>query len=114
MRRLYYSGGQMLVSDRTCKAVLRYSRGLALAGKADVISVPVILEGGAEGYAHLLIGPSSEFFSSPVPGAPAGPDNIEVLDDLERRTLGLQPSRPGWAEEMTDVPDLEALGLDYY
>src|SRR5690606_20763020 len=59
MRRLYYAGGNMLMADSTCKAVLRYARALADANKADVIMIPVVTEGGSLAYAHMLVGPAS-------------------------------------------------------
>jgi hypothetical protein len=109
MRRLHYSSGYVLTSDVICKAVLRYARSLAEAGTADVVSIPVIIEGGTTAYAHFLIGPASQIFSTPVEPSLGEPMDDDVLRDLEARTLQLQPSRPGWAEEMTDVPDLGQL-----
>jgi hypothetical protein len=54
MRKLYYSSGSMLVADVTCKAVLRYARALADVGKSDVVSVPVVTDGGSNAYDYLL------------------------------------------------------------
>lgn len=107
MRYLHYAGGHMLLADMTCKAVLRYSRALAMAGQSDVITVPVITEGGSQASAHLLIGPASEFFSTPVENASDEPFDKEAIEHLERETLRLQPSRPVWGEEMLDIPDLD-------
>jgi hypothetical protein len=111
LRKLHYSGSYMLVGDRTCKAVLRYARALAESHTSDVVSVPVITQGGSNAYAHLLIGPSSQIFSTPVENSHDEPVDDEVLHDLETATLRLQPSRPVWSEEMLDIPDLD---LDSY
>ena len=108
MRRLHYSGSYMLVGDRTCKAVLRYARALAEADTSDIVSVPVVTEGGSKAYAHLLIGPASQVFSTPVENSQDEPVDEDVIRDLEEATLRLQPSRPAWPQEMLDIPDLDS------
>ena len=107
MRRLHYAGGQLLTADTTCKAVLRYARALAENDTSDVVSVPVVGEGGATVLAHLLIGPASQIFSTPVfVEGSRDPEDREVVAELEMRTRRLAPSTPAWPDEMTDVPDL--------
>jgi hypothetical protein len=106
MRQLFYAGGSALTSGVMCKAVLRYARSLAEANTADVVSIPVVGKQGGTEYAHLLIGPASQIMSLVVPSHEPEPVDEEVLADLERRTLLLQPSRPEWAQEMVDVPDM--------
>jgi hypothetical protein len=113
MRRLQYSSGYVLTSDRTCKAVLRYARALAEARKSDVVTIPAISETGSYGFAHLLIGPASEIFSTPVEHAGVEPDDAEVITELEQRTMLLQPSRPEWPTEMTDIQAIDDLDIDY-
>ncbi|MCU1545699.1 MAG: hypothetical protein JWP30_799 [Homoserinimonas sp.] len=98
-----------MVGDRTCKAVLRYARALAEADTADVVMVPVITEGGSHGYAHILVGPASQLFSTPVENSGEEPDDVKVLEELEQHTRRLQPKRPDWSDEMTDIPDLSDL-----
>lgn len=105
MRHLHYSSGYVLVGDRTCKALLRYARALADSGKSDIVMVPVVTEGGSTGYAHMLIGPSSQIFSTPVEHSASEPVDDEVITEMERLTMALQPSRPAWPMEMTDIPD---------
>jgi hypothetical protein len=107
MRKLFYGGSAVLVGDLTSKAVLRLSRALAIAGKSDIIAFPIVDEGGQIVTAHMSVGPSSEFASVPVAGAPAGCDDVEVIAELERLTRELQPRRPVWDEEMTDVPNID-------
>jgi len=109
MRKLYYSSGQMFIGDRTCKALLRYARALAVVGKSDVVSIPIINEGGARALAHLIIGPASQLFSTPVEHATDDPDDPEIIAELEAQTLINEPSRPAWPLEMEDVPSLEDL-----
>jgi len=109
MRKLHYSSGHILVGDRTCKAVLRYSRALANAGKADVVSVPYMTEGGTRALAHLIIGPASQIYSTPVEDATNDPDDWAVIEELEDKTLLLEPSRPAWPQEMQDIPGIEEL-----
>ncbi|KQX06906.1 MULTISPECIES: hypothetical protein [unclassified Leifsonia] len=107
MRRLFYSSGYVLTADRTCKAVLRYARALAESSTSDVVSIPVLVSGGGVGYAHFLIGPASQLFSTPVADNTAEPDDPTVVADLERRTRLLQTSVPEWDDEMTDVENFD-------
>jgi hypothetical protein len=109
MRKLHYSSGHILVGDRTCKAVLRYSRALANAGKADVVSVPYMTEGGTRALAHLVIGPASQIYSTPVEDSANDPDDSDVIQELEDLTLRMEPSRPAWPQEMQDIPGIEEL-----
>jgi hypothetical protein len=97
----------VLIGDRTCKAVLRYARALAEADTADVVQVPVVTENGSRAYAHFLIGPASQIFSTPVPDSVDEPYDEEVIIKLEQATARLHPSRPSWPDEMTDVPNIE-------
>jgi hypothetical protein len=107
MRKLHYSSGTMLVADVTCKAVLRYARALADTGKSDVVTVPVVTEGGSNAYAHLLIGPASQLFSTPVKNSHGEePIDEEALAHIEQETRRMQPSRPAWDDDMPDIPDL--------
>ena len=107
MRRIHYAGGVVLSSDRVCKALLRYSRALAENNTSDVVSIPVITDVGSRAYAHFLIGPASQIFSTPVPNSPDEPFDPDVVRDLEEKTRILHPSVPNWPDEMTDVPDLD-------
>jgi hypothetical protein len=107
VRRVHYAGSYVLTSDRVCKALLRYSRALAENNTSDVVSIPVITEGGSKAYAHFLVGPASQIFSTPVPDSPDEPFDPEVVRDLEERTRVLHPSVPEWPDEMTDVPSLD-------
>jgi hypothetical protein len=107
MRRLYYSSGYVLVDDRVCKAVLRYARALAMNDQSDVVTVPMITDEGVHGSAHLLIGPASELFSTPVDDASDEEYDPDLVRELERKTAELQPYKPAWDSEMRDVPDIE-------
>ncbi|HUG50134.1 MAG TPA: hypothetical protein VLZ78_03970 [Terrimesophilobacter sp.] len=107
MRRLFYVSGSVVIGDRMCKALLRYARALSKQELSDVVTVPIVGESGVTEYAHFLIGPASQLFSIPVEGKPDAVDDKKVLMDLERRTKALQPDRPMWSHEMTDVPELD-------
>jgi hypothetical protein len=107
VRRLYYSSGFVLIDDRVCKAVLRYARALAMNDQSDVVTIPVLTEGGSRGSAHLLIGPASELFSTPVDNSPDEAYDPEVVRELERMTAALQPYKPAWDSEMRDIGDID-------
>jgi hypothetical protein len=107
VRRLHYSSGFVTIDDRVCKAVLRYARALAVADRSDVVTIPVLTESGSRGLAHLLIGPASELFSTPVDNSPDEGYDPEVVRELERMTEELQPHKPAWDSEMRDIPDID-------
>jgi hypothetical protein len=107
VRRLHYSSGFVLIDDRVCKAVLRYARALAISDQSDVVSIPVLTDTGSRGIAHLLIGPASELFSTPVDNSPDEGYDPDVVKKLERMTAELQPYKPAWDAEMRDIPDID-------
>jgi hypothetical protein len=113
MRRLYYSSGSVLTADVTAKAVLRYARALAIADRSDIVEVPVITEGGSRAHAHLLIGPASQLFTTPVPDSIDAPVDEEELERMERDTLRLSPARPAWPDEMADTPAEDYIDMLY-
>jgi hypothetical protein len=106
MRRLHYAGGFVLTADIMCKAVLRYARALAENGRYDVVSLPTVSDGGEPGRAHIFHGPSRQLFSIPVTDIGSEPIDFALIQHLERRTRGLQPSRPEWDDEMPDISDI--------
>jgi hypothetical protein len=95
------------IDDRVCKAVLRYARALAMSNRSDVVTIPVVTEGGSRGSAHLLIGPASELFSTPIDNSPDEGYDPQVVRDLEQRTAELQPYKPAWEAEMKDIPSID-------
>lgn len=107
MRDIFYAGGHVRVADTTCKAVLRYARALGIANKSDVVSVPFVLETGGTGLVHLVLGPASQLYSTPVPDTADEPLDLMVVAQIEAETLKLQPSRPEWSTEMPDIPDFD-------
>jgi hypothetical protein len=111
MRRLFYVSGSVVIGDKMCKAVLRYARALAKQELSDVVSIPFVGESGTKQYAHLLIGPASQLLSTPLEGTSDENEDDAVLMDLERKTKELQPNRPMWSQEMTDVSELDYLDL---
>ncbi|WP_146244265.1 hypothetical protein [Curtobacterium sp. MCBD17_032] len=107
MRRVHYVNSHFLTGDRISKALLRYARALAVAERSDVVEIPVLSEGGTQVYAHVLIGPASEIYSTPVPDSREEPTDEDVIAHLERGTLRLEPARPSWDAEMALVPDVD-------
>lgn len=107
MRRLHYTGGYVITADAVCKATLRYARALAEENTSDVVSIPVLVEGGTFANAHLLLGPASQLYSVPIGDAIEEFPASDVVTDLEVRTQRLQPSRPEWPDEMEDVPTVD-------
>jgi hypothetical protein len=112
MRHLFYAGNSIQLADLTCKALLRYARALANAEKCDIVTIPVINEGGSIGSAHLLLGPSSQLFSTHVPDSSDEPIDRDAIAEMERLTARLGPDTPAWPLEMTDIPDLD-FPVDY-
>jgi hypothetical protein len=110
MRRLHYAGGYVLTPDEVCRALLRYARALADTHSSDIIAIPVLAEGGARGYAHFLIGPASELYSTPVTEDVEELSDPALIDELERRTRRLQPAAAEWPDMLDDVDSL--LGYD--
>lgn len=103
MRRLHYSGGYVLTPDDVCKALLRYARALADTQSSDVVSIPVLAEGGARGHAHFLIGPASQLYSTPVSEPVDEIQDTALVEELQRRTRRLQPGVAEWPDMMEDA-----------
>jgi hypothetical protein len=104
VRRLHYGGGQVLIGDAMCKALLRYARALSEVNQADIVTIPIASEGGGIEHAHFLIGPASQFFSTPVENSSADPTDPKVVAQLELETRRLHPPTPAWDEELTEFP----------
>lgn len=103
MRRLHYSGGYVLTPDDVCRALLRYARALADTQTSDVVSIPVLAEGGARGHAHFLIGPASQLYSTPVSEPVEEVEDPALVEELQRRTRRLQPGVAEWPDMMEDA-----------
>lgn len=111
MRKLYYAGGSIIISDQVCKAILRYGRALARAESADLIILPAFTEDFGKGVAHILLGPSSQFLSVPTADFDVDLADSRMVEILESRTRELDPDRPDWREDVADVHDLD--GYDW-
>jgi hypothetical protein len=112
MRRLHYSGGYVLTADDVCIALLRYARALADTQTSDVISIPVLAEGGVRGNAHFLIGPASQLYSTPVAESADDASDPALVQELARRTRRLQSAEADWPD-MIEEPD-EQVGYDEF
>lgn len=111
MRKLYYAGGSIIISDQVSKAVLRYARALSRSGTADFVILPAFTEDFGKGVAHILIGPASQMMSVPTAEFEIDLADAHMVETLESRTLQLQPDRPDWSEDVADVMDLD--GYDW-
>ncbi|WP_157008784.1 hypothetical protein [Agromyces laixinhei] len=85
------------------KAVLRYARALAGVHTSDIVTIPILGEGGSVISAHLLIGPASQLYSTSVSDSIDEFTDPTLVDDLERRTREIQPSTVAWPDEMLDI-----------
>lgn len=103
MRRLHYANGYMITPDAVSNAVLRYARALADAHTSDIVTIPVLGEGGTVASAHLLIGPASQLYSTQVLDSIAEFTDPELVADLEQRTRHIQPPTVAWPDRMGDV-----------
>ena len=105
MRKLFYAGGSVIVSDQMCKAVLRYARALAHADTADLIAIPSLTNDNKLGIAHMLIGPASQLLSAPAEDLPVDLEDSRAVEILEARTKNAHPDRPEWGNDIVDVSD---------
>lgn len=103
MRRLHYANGYMITPDAVSKAVLRYARALADAHTSDVVTIPVLGEGGTVTNAHVLLGPASQLYSTLIADTIGEFTDAALVAELEQRTRRIEPSTIAWPDEMSDV-----------
>lgn len=113
MRKIYYSGGSVVVSDQVCKAILRYARALAQAHTADLVVFPAFTNENRRGMAHILVGPSSQLLSVPWDDVGVNLDDAGMVEILEARTVKLDPGRPAWGEDVMDVEGPSSFDWDF-
>lgn len=113
MRKLYYSGGHVIISDQVCKALLRYARALAKAGAADLVIFPCFTDDNRKGVAHILMGPSSQMLSVPTEEVDVDLADARMVELLESRTKNLDPNRPEWSEDVVDIEEFTDFDWDY-
>ncbi len=113
MRKLYYAGGSVIISDQVCKAILRYARALAKAETADLVILPAFTEDNRQGIAHILIGPSSQIMSVPTEEIDIDLGDARMVEILESRTQKLDPDRPEWGNDIVDVTDFTSFDWDF-
>jgi hypothetical protein len=113
MRKLFYAGGHVIVSDQVCKAILRYSRALAKAEAVDLVIFPGLTDDNQRGMIHILIGPVSQLLSVPVEDLGIDLNDAQMVEILESRTKNLDPNRPEWGKDVVDVEDLTTFDWDF-
>lgn len=106
MRRLFYAGGSIVISDQVCKAVLRYARALARNDSANVVTLPSFTEDFGRGISHILVDPTSQLLSVPTADLEVELTDAQIVEILEGRTKSLDPERPDWSDDITDIEDL--------
>ncbi|GAA1686472.1 hypothetical protein GCM10009792_02860 [Microcella alkalica] len=111
MRKLYYAGGSIIISDQVCKSILRYGRALARSGSSDLVVLPAFTENFGKGVAHILLGPASQMLSVPTAEFDIDLADAHMVEILESRTRELQPDRPEWQEDVAEVSSLD--GYDW-
>lgn len=113
MRKLYYAGGAIIISDQVCKAVMRYARALSKAEAADLVILPAFTEENRLGIAHVLIGPASQLLSVPTEDIDLELDDARMVEILEARTKELDPERPEWGNDIVDVTDFTRFDWEF-
>ena len=93
MRKLYYAGGSIIISDQVCKSILRYGRALARSGSSDLVVLPAFTENFGKGVAHILLGPASQMLSVPTAEFDIDLADAHMVEILESRTKELDPDR---------------------
>ncbi|WP_440708178.1 hypothetical protein [Herbiconiux sp. YIM B11900] len=93
MRELHYIDGVLFVDEEVCLAVFEYAVALARSGSADLITIPILWNGGRES-ANLVLGPSSQLYCTPtlVEGAGVDLSDTTLTTELRRRTALLRPT----------------------
>jgi len=105
MRRIYYSGGSVTVSDPMSSAVLRYARALSHARTADLVAVPSVSIGNRVGFAHFLLGPASQLLSVPAEDTGVALDDAHAVEVLESRAERLTMQLPQGVGNSNDAAD---------
>ncbi len=102
MMTLNYTGRSVLMPNDVCEALLRYAQALADSQSSDIVSVPVITEGGSLVAADFLLGPASQLYAVPAADGADDRGNGEAVAELDRRGRLLRPSAVITPAERTD------------
>jgi hypothetical protein len=93
MMKLDYAGGQVLLSDALCHALLNYSADIARTGGSENLHIPVMTVDGIRGLAEVVVGPASQLLATPTDAAEVDLDDSQAIDDIVARSAALQPSQ---------------------
>jgi len=109
MKRIFYAGGSALVTNELADAVLNYAEVLATSStQADVVRIPVVLDSGHAGEAHMLIGPASQLFSLSEEAELLNlPDDSFVVAELQRKARLAGSPRPMTNHTEPEVMELQ-------
>jgi hypothetical protein len=90
MMRLEYAGGEVLVSDALCHALLDYSAAVARGGGSEDFQIPVVTADGLRGLAEVVIGPASQLLATPTDVPEVDLDDDGIVKELIARAAALQ------------------------
>ena len=110
MMSLQYTGRAILMPNDVCEAVLRYAQALASSQSSDVVTVPIIGDGGHLVDAEFLLGPASQLYALPAPDGAHDQSNAKSVEELDRRGRLLHPTAviaQVVAPDPTPQPDLD-------
>lgn len=102
MRRLHYANGYIITPDAVSMAVLRYAKALADSHTSDIVTIPILGEGGTVASAHLLIGPASQLYSTQIVDSIEEFTDPDLVSDLEQRTHHIQPPNTAGPEDLRE------------
>lgn len=107
MIRLHYSDGFMSTSEEIADAVMRYAQALAQRNASDMVTIPIVDETLEPAQSTLLIGPSSQLYTSPASGHTVDVRGEEAVADLNARTRQLLTDPSASPEQFADEPEAD-------
>ena len=97
MRAIMYAGQAVTSSDRVAMELLAYAKSLATFGDVDVVTIPIVADGGAES-CDLLVGSGIPLAVGPVADPLTDVVGADLaIDDLRARQARLKSRRSGAA-----------------
>lgn len=113
MKRVAYGGESFFTSDEAAEALLAFAAAAAMSNVAEVIPIPSIRADGEIVIVELVIGPSSELFTSPVDSEFSEPDARAAVAALRSRVRELGASSTHAHGGPLAAPDLDVNDSDF-
>ena len=98
MRKIVYSGGELVTTEAVAHVILEYAAQLGNHGRAATLLVPAVGLADGEQFVELLVGPASQLAAEPVESDEEPPDDDEFLRDVRAR-IDASLSRPWTGED---------------